>query len=69
MSSDVREQWKLNLSGREVHDVEREGDEGENGLASSMVTSKVKMKNWKWRARRLMRKEIKKTYGSDLYTS
>ena len=30
MTSDVRKQWKIDLSGREVYDVEREGNKDEN---------------------------------------
>ena len=30
MTSDVRKQWKIDLSGREVYDVKREGNKDEN---------------------------------------
>jgi hypothetical protein len=39
-----------------------------NGPASWVVTSKVKMEDWDWRARRLVQRELKKRTKIHLYT-
>ena len=49
----VSERLGKELNGRQMDDVEREGDECIGELGGN-IQGKVKMKNWKWRARRLM---------------
>jgi hypothetical protein len=44
-----------------------EGEEWTGELGGTVVTPKVKMKNWEWRARRLMQKGVKRNVRRSTY--